>query len=69
MLAFTGAIDSKTGVYPLTEDLAYMIQQGGEYKGWWDPENPNFLFKDAEDNRDMTVNLDIAWLFACFIGE
>lgn len=69
MLAFTGSVDSKTGVYPLTEDIAYMIQQGGEYKGWWDPENANFLFKDGDGNRDMTINLDIAWLFACFVGE
>lgn len=69
MLAFTGAIDPNAGVYPLTEDLVYMIQQGGEYKGWWDPENPNFLFKDANGNRDMTINLEIAWLFACYVAN
>lgn len=69
MLSFTGAVDSKTGVYPLTEDLVYMIQQGGEYKGWWDPEDGNFLFKDSEGNVDESVNLDIAWMFACYIAE
>ncbi len=69
MLAFTGAIDPNAGVYPLTEDLAYMIQQGGEYKGWWAPENPNFLFKDSNGDRDMTINLEIAWLFACYVAN
>ena len=52
--------DEKLGVYPLTEDLIYMIQKGGERKGWWDKTSPNFMFKDYP-----TVNTELAWMFAC----
>lgn len=69
MLAFTGAVDPNTGVYPLTEDLAYMMQMGGEDKGWWNPADANFLFKDGDGNQDMSINLEIAWMFACYIGN
>ncbi len=69
MLAFTGAVDPNAGVYPLTEDLAYMMQMGGQYKGWWNPSNGNFLFKDGDGNQDLSINLEIAWLFACYIGN
>ena len=67
MLAFTGAVDPNAGVYPLTEDLAYMLQNGGEGKGWWDPNDGNFLFKDGDGNIDTSINLEIAWLFACYV--
>ena len=50
--------DETHGIYPLTEDLAYMIQQGGNRKGWWDPESPNYLFTDYPN-----VNTEIAWMF------
>ena len=69
MLAFTGAVDANTGMYPLTEDLAYMIQMGGEEKGWWNPNDGNFLFKDGDGNIDTTINLEIAWLFACYVAK
>ena len=69
MLAFTGAVDPNTGVYPLTEDLAYMIQMGGQEKGWWNPADGNFLFKDGDGNRDESINLELAWLFACYVGN
>ena len=69
MLAFTGAVDPNAGVYPLTEDLAYMLQNGGEEKGWWDTTHPNFLFKDEDGNVDTTINLELAWMFACFVGN
>ena len=69
MLAFTGAVDPNAGVYPLTEDLAYMLQNGGAEKGWWDTTNPNFLFKDEDGNVDTSVNLDLAWMFACYVGN
>ena len=60
MTEYVNARDSKYGVYPLTEDLKYMFQQGGDYKGWWDVENPNYLFEDVPN-----LNVDIAWMFAC----
>ena len=69
MLAFTGAVDANTGVYPLTEDLAYMMQMGGQEKGWWDTTHPNFLFKDEDGNIDTTINLALAWMFACYVGN
>lgn len=69
MLAFTGAVDPNAGVYPLTEDLVYMLQNGGEEKGWWDTTHPNFLFKDEEGDVDTTINLELAWMFACYIGN
>ena len=67
MLAFTGAIDPNSGVYPLTEDLAYIMQMGGQEKGWWDTSHPNYIFKDADGNLDLTINQEIAWLFCCYI--
>ena len=52
--------DGTYGIYPLTEDLAYMIQQGGGRKGWWDKESPNYMFNDYPN-----VNAELAWLFGC----
>ena len=60
MIAYTKAVDSKTGLYPLNDDLIYMIQNGGEYKGWWDSENGNYLFGEVTN-----LNTAIAWMFAC----
>lgn len=50
------------GVYPLTKDLMYMIQQCGKYMGWWDPtsENHKVAFGEATG-----FNLEILWMFAC----
>ena len=50
------------GVYPLTKDVMYMIQQCGQYLGWWDPTSENYkvVFSGTEG-----INLDIIWMFAC----
>lgn len=64
MLSYGACADKTYGVYPVTEDLIYMIQKGGTYKGWWDPTNAkgNFRFTNGE-------NLEIAWMFAfCYVG-
>ncbi len=58
-------VDSKHGVYPLTEDLKYIIQNHGEYVGWWDPDSPGFLFEDENEHKLVGLNPDIAWLFVC----
>ena len=65
MVQYVECIDSKTGVYPLTEDLKYMFQQGGKAKGWWDKDTISgyYLF------GDKTVNEDIAWMFECCYWE
>lgn len=59
-----GCMDSNTGLYPLTEDLKYIIQQRGDYAGWWDSESAMYLFADLPG-----VNPENAWLFmCCYIG-
>lgn len=64
MLAYGACADQTYGVYPVTEDLVYMIQMGGKHLGWWDANNANsqLLFAGGE-------NLEIAWMFAfCYIS-
>lgn len=63
--AYCEVADEKTGVYPLTEDLMYILQQHGEYYGWWNAESHSYLFLDADGVADTTINPDVAWLFAC----
>lgn len=60
MCQYVESIDATYGVYPLTEDLMYMLQQGGSHKGWWDSTNGNFLFAEVPN-----LNTEIAWMFAC----
>ena len=48
------------GVYPMTEDLYYMLRNGGEHYGWWDSTHPNYLFTETEG-----LNTEIAWMFCC----
>ena len=57
--------DEDTGVYPLTEDLKYIVQSRGGYYGWWDSTSPNFIFKDEGGLPIADLNEDIAWLFMC----
>ena len=65
LLQYIEVADENFGVYPLTEDLKYIIQQRGEYVGWWDTESPSFIFKDMAGNPIEGLNPDIAWLFMC----
>ncbi|MBR5780057.1 MAG: hypothetical protein IKY21_05500 [Clostridia bacterium] len=58
-------VDLNEGVYPLTEDLKYIIQQRGEYVGWWNPESQSYIFKDMDGNKLTDINNDIAWLLMC----
>lgn len=68
MLAYVKNADPTYGVYPLTEDLVYMMQNGGNQKGWWNPDSANCLFVDEDGNLDTSINLDIAWMFAvCYV--
>lgn len=60
-----GCVDRASGLYPLTEDLMYIIQQHGDYSGWWDISHDGYLFKDANGISDTTINPQIAWLFMC----
>ena len=58
--AYRNCIDPNKGVYPLTKDLAYALQQHGEYTGWWNKTSPNYLFGSVSK-----LNPEIAWLFMC----
>lgn len=57
--------DEQTGLYPLTEDLKYIIQQRGEYSGWWDADSGIYLFRDENGQNIPGINHEIAWLFLC----
>ena len=65
LLEYMEYVDEAEGVYPLTEDLKYIIQQRGDYVGWWDIESDGYLFKDLDGNKDTTINSEIAWLLMC----
>ena len=70
MLEYIQYADGSTGVYPLTSDLIYIIQNRGEYCGWFDPQmGGSYLFYDANGNMEPNINKDIAWMFAlCYIA-
>lgn len=65
LLEYIEFADDATGVYPLTEDLKTIIQERGEYVGWWDSTSPSFIFKDTADMPIPGLNVDNAWLFMC----
>ena len=48
-------MDSDLGVYPLNDDLIYIIKNG--CSGWWDSSSPDFIFEGC--------NADLGWMFAC----
>ena len=65
LLEYIAHMDEDTGVYPLTEDLKYIIQQRGDYSGWFDPKANLYLFKDVNGDNIPGINTNIAWLFMC----
>lgn len=65
LLEYIACMDEDKGVYPLTEDLKFIVQQRGEYSGWFDPDHSLYLFKDAAGNHIEGINPDNAWLFMC----
>lgn len=64
LLEYIACMDEDAGVYPLTEDLKYIIQQNGDHSGWWNEKGSTYLFRDAAGNP-VAVREDIAWLFMC----
>ncbi len=62
---YVAVSDDVEGVYPLTEDMKYIIQGHGEYVGWWDTASPSFIFEDDNGNMLPGLNPEVAWLFAC----
>lgn len=65
LLEYIACMDEDAGVYPLTEDLKYIVTQEGEDSGWWDPDSTGYLFMDENGNPDKSINSDIAWLLMC----
>ena len=59
LLEYIACVDQNTGLYPLTEDLMYIIQQHGKHSGWWDITGERYIFGDTQ------VNEKNAWLFMC----
>ena len=52
-------MDEELKVYPLTQDLVYIIQNG--CGGGWDPESPDYIFDGC--------NPEIGWMFAlCYVA-
>ena len=62
---YIGYMDPDAGVYPLTEDLKYIIQQHGYDSGWCDIDSGLYLFKDQNGDIIPGINHEIAWLFMC----
>ena len=53
-------MDQDLGVYPLTADLVYIIQNG--CSGWWTESSPDFIFEGC--------NPEIGWMYAlCYIAS
>ncbi|MBQ3559013.1 MAG: hypothetical protein IJA07_05855 [Agathobacter sp.] len=65
LLEYMEYTDVDTGVYPLTEDLKTIIQERGNYVGWWDSSSPGFIMKDSAGNPIPGLNVENAWLFMC----
>ena len=64
MFQYVKASDPLTGLYPLNDDLIYIIQKCGSYMGWWNINSPNYLFSTVSG-----LNTDTAWMFAvCTVG-
>ncbi len=58
--AYAAAADAKYNVYPLDEDLYYILKNLAD-DGWYDKTSPNYIFKEEE----IIVMPFNGWLFAC----
>ena len=63
MIKYGECADPTYGVYPLTEDLVYIVQTAGEYYGWWDSSSANFWLSSVTN-----LNPELGWMFAvCYV--
>lgn len=65
VLKYIENADEKSGLYPLTEDLMYIIQQHGAQFGWYNDQDAGYLFVDQNGNKLIGINNEISWLFMC----
>ncbi len=63
--AYFECVDDEEGVYPLTEDLKYIIQERGKSSGWYDAKDPGYIFLDRNGEPIPGINPEISWLFMC----
>ena len=64
LVKYIECVDEANGVYPLTEDLQYIIQKSGEHNGWW-KDDGNYIFVNESGEKVPGINSEIAWLFMC----
>ena len=63
MLSYGECADPTYGVYPLTEDLRFIVQTAGSYYGWWDSGSPQFWLEGVAN-----LNPELGWMFAvCYV--
>ncbi len=64
---YIACADAETGLYPLTEDLKYIIQQRGDHYGWFEEANTKhgYIFMDNNGNPIPGINNEISWLVLC----
>lgn len=58
MQQYVNNMDKTQKVYPLTQDLKYMLDNYGNCQNWWNEGEPGYLFEEAEG-----VNPASAWMF------
>ena len=58
MKQYVEKMDKTQKVYPLTQDLKYMIENYGNNQNWWNAGEPGYLFEEVEG-----VNPANAWMF------
>lgn len=65
LLEYMEYMDEGSGLFPLTEDLKYIIQMRGDHYGWFDQNSAGYIFYDQNQNPVPGINHDISWLFYC----
>ena len=65
LLKYIEYMDENKGLYPLTEDLKYIIQHSGDHNGWYDASGSSYLFVDQNRVQIPGINPEISWLFMC----
>ena len=63
--SYIACVDPDSGLYPLTADLMYIIQNNGSHQGWWNVNGNNYIFRDEAGAIVPGINSEIAWLFMC----
>ncbi len=69
LLSYFEVLDEESGLYPLTEDLKYIIQMRGDHTGWFDADSAMYLFVDQNGDQVPGINSEIAWLLYCCYME